>query len=63
MKNLVYLAVTADKYELPLALFNDYKEACKYSGKTKNSFKCSVSRNSLDRTNKCRYVSVKINEI
>lgn len=62
MKNFVYLAVTPDKYELPIALFNDWKEACKYSRKSHETFKCSVCRKSIDQKNKCRYIRVRLDK-
>lgn len=62
MKNFVYLAVTLDKYELPIAIFDNWQEACKYSGKSHNCFRCSVSRQRVDRKNKCRYIGVRIDK-
>lgn len=62
MKNIVYLAVTLDKYELPIAIFNDWKEACKYSGKSYETLRSSVSRQSIDVKNKCRYISVRLDK-
>ena len=60
MKKIVYLAVTLDKYELPIALFENWKEASVYSGKNHKSFNSSVCRQSVDHKNNCRYVSVKL---
>lgn len=57
---LVYMAVTPDKYELPMAIFENWKEASAYANKSHETFKCAVSKQTVDRKNKCRYVSVRI---
>lgn len=62
MKNIVYLAVTPDKYELPIAIFNNWKEACGFSGKSYDSLRSSIARQQVDRKNKCRYISVRLDK-
>ncbi len=61
MKNLVYLAVTADKYELPLALFENTREACDWSGKSLACFRSAICRKAECKRYKCKFVTVKLN--
>ena len=58
----LYMAVTTDKYELPLALFRDYKEMAKWSGRPEDSLKCAVTRNQEDKKQRCRYIKVYLEE-
>lgn len=60
--NIVYLAVTNDRYELPIAIFEDKKSLCQWALKTKSSMNSAISRNQVDHIFNCRYVSIKINE-
>lgn len=56
----VYLAISLDKYELPLAVFENIYEVCKFSNRTKDAIWSAISRNQIDRVNKCRYISIEI---
>ena len=63
MKGKIFLAVSIDKLEIPLALFESYKEMATWSGKSINTLKRDVCRSRVDRRNKCKYVKVSISEL
>ncbi len=60
MKKYVYMAVTPDKYELPIAFFDNVHKACEYSNKSQYVFWAAIRKQSIDKINKCKYVGVKI---
>lgn len=62
MKRYVYLAVTPDKYELPIAVFENIHSACKFSNKSQYVFWAAIRKQSIDKVNKCKYVSVIFDE-
>ena len=62
MKDKVYLAVTVDKYELPLAIFENYKEISDFNGRSIESNQSAVTRGSVDRKNHCKYIKVYLSE-
>jgi len=60
MKSYVYMAVTPDEYELPLAFFENIHKACEFSNKSQYVFWAAIRKQSIDKVHKCKYVSVKI---
>ena len=62
-KNRVFMAVSLDKYELPLAVFETIKEGAIYAGLSLAHFCRAVSLGSIDYKNKCRYVRVDLSEV
>lgn len=60
MKNTIYLAVTADVLELPLALFENINECVKWSSISKSKIYNCIYYKILDKQNKCYYVRVKL---
>lgn len=60
MKSYVYMAVTPDKYELPIALFEDIHKACEYSNKSQYVFWAAIRKQSIDKVKNCRYVGVNL---
>ena len=58
----LYMAVSVDKYELPMALFLNYKEMAQWSGRPEDSLKCAVTRNQEDKKRRCKYVKVYLEE-
>ena len=60
MKNYVILAVSNDDLELPIAMFLNYQEMMKYTGKTLNSCQCAVCRGTIDPKRKCRYIKINL---
>lgn len=60
MKNKVYMAVSVDKYELPIAIFNDIYEMCSWAGRTKKAMWSALTRQQIDRKFNCRYISVNL---
>lgn len=60
MKSNVYLAITPDKYELPIAFFEDVNEACEFSNKSQYVFWAAIRKQAVDKVNKCKYVRVNL---
>ena len=60
MKGYVYMAVTPDKYELPIAFFENIHKACEYSNKSQYVFWAAVRKRSIDKEKQCRYVSIRL---
>lgn len=54
----VYMAVTNDEYELPIAFFDNFKECCDYANKKKLNMRCAISRKSVNKEINCRFISV-----
>lgn len=54
----VFMAVTNDKYELPLALFETIREGANYAGMTRENFCQYVREQKVDMKNNCRYIRV-----
>lgn len=59
MKNVIWMAVTPDKYELPVAVADSAKELGMLLGKTANAIHSSMC-NARKRGNKSIYVKVVI---
>ena len=62
MKGKIYLAISLDKYELPLAVFECVKDIAIWSGLVNSALYKSIRRHSIDKKNKCRYVRVDISD-
>lgn len=60
--DFVYLAITNDEYELPIGIFLDIKELCKWSGKTKDTLASNICRQNVDLRYNCRYKRVFVGE-
>ena len=58
----VYLAITNDKYELPIAIFCDQSELSRWSERTKNHIRSAISRQNVDLRYNCRYKKVYIGD-
>lgn len=58
----IYMAVTADKYELPIAVFDSVLTLSRWSGRTKSSLFTALRRATMDKKLKCRYVKVEVND-
>lgn len=58
MPKKVYMACTADKYELPIAIFDNLQELSNWSNKSKNTCKQAIVRKSKDKNNNCYYEKI-----
>lgn len=57
-KNYVYLAIKNDKFELPIALFENIKQLAKYAEVSYKHACCMVSRKSVNRKLNCYFIKV-----
>ncbi|MBR4003967.1 MAG: hypothetical protein IKI95_07985 [Clostridia bacterium] len=60
-KNNLYLKVTADNLELILDFDSNIFNMCKVLGITKDGFYSGVRRNSINKTENCRYEILNLN--
>lgn len=60
--NRVYLAVTIDIFELPVAIFETIKEGADYCGCSRSDFCKRVKRGDIDYKNNCKYIKVDLAE-
>lgn len=58
----VYLAVTNDIYELPIAIFENIKEIAEFLKTSYDSACCMVTRHNVNRKHNCKFIKVDINE-
>ena len=58
----VYLAITNDKYELPIAIFLTANELTNWSERNKKTISCAITRQNVDRRYNCRYKKVYIGD-
>lgn len=58
----MYMAVTTDKYELPIAIGDTAGELGKIVGVSPNTIHSSISKNLSGKTRKMRFVKVKIDD-
>lgn len=58
----VYMAVTNNKYELPVALFDNLRALSFWSNKSIECLKTAISRGTADKKLNCKYVRVIIDE-
>ena len=54
----LYMAVTADKYELPLIVSDKIGDVAKYAGVSKNAVSTVICREYPERQGKIKYVKV-----
>lgn len=57
-ERFVYLAITCDKYELPIAVFDNLKQIASYANTTYASACCMVMRKTYNRQCKCKFIKV-----
>ena len=57
-KEVLYLAVELDKYELPMAVFDNIRELANWAGVSKTFAAYLIKYNLADLRNKCRYEKV-----
>lgn len=60
--NYVYLAITNDKYELPIAVFLTLDELSSWNNRSKNACYTAISREDKDRKYNCIYKKVFIGD-
>lgn len=58
MRESVILAITNDKYELPILLYNNTKQMAQDLGLSRKHCQCMISRNTVYGKLKCRFVRV-----
>lgn len=58
IKDIVFMAISLDKFEHCIAFFENSKEGAEYSGKTRSDFLKYVRRGDIDYKNNCRYIRV-----
>ncbi len=58
----LYMAVTADKYELPLIVSDKVKDIAKYSGTSERNIYQGISHNFPGRKTKIKFVRVDVND-
>ncbi len=54
----MYIAVTSDKYELPIAVADTSGELAKMLGTTRNNILSSISKNKSGKHSKVRYIKL-----
>lgn len=62
MKEKLYLAVTNDKYEFPIAVFDNCKQLSRWAKRSKDSLFSAIKRQSVDKKLHCRYERVEVDE-
>jgi hypothetical protein len=62
MKNRIYMKVTLDKYELPVAVAGSVPELAKILGVKTESIRSSLSIAKTGKFKRCRYVVVEVDE-
>lgn len=60
---MLYMVVTADKYELPLLVSHDIKEAAKFGGVTPSTVCGSVSRKCSGKRKGFKYIRIKVDDV
>ena len=58
----VYMVVTADEYELPLAVFDHLTEVGEYACRTPESINTSICRGNKDTALNVKYIRIDIKE-
>lgn len=59
----MYMAVTTDEYELPLAIGDTARELGKLVGVSANLIHSSISKNQTGKSRKMRFVKVEDSEV
>lgn len=60
MKRFVYMKVTPDKYELPIAIADTAQELARITGSSVNTIYSAISNYRAGRTKRSVYVQVEI---
>lgn len=58
----IYMAVTNDKYELPIMVCNTYQDLARRIGVNKNSLLSEISKGNRNVKNNCKFVKVIVEE-
>ena len=56
------MVVTADEYELPLAVFDHLAEVGEYAGRTPESINTSICRGNKDTRLNVKYIRIDLNK-
>jgi len=59
----MYMAITIDKYELPIAIFENIREVSAFANRSKSAIWAAIARKSIDRKKRCRYISINLEEL
>lgn len=59
---VIYMAVTPDKYELPIYVSDDLSEIADHFNITKNNLKSSISHNRSGLTTGRKFIRVKVED-
>ncbi len=62
MKYKLYLAVTPDRYELPIAVFDSVDEISNWANTSKNNVLTSICEDRRNLKNNCKFRRVIIDE-
>ena len=62
MKSIVWMALSQDKFSLPVAIADTAKELAELLGTTENAVKSEASKGRHGIIKKPRYISVRIDE-
>lgn len=58
----IYMIVTADELELPLAVFDSLKEVSEYTGRSRSSINTVICRGNKDIKLNCKYIRIDLKE-
>ena len=58
----LYIAVTSDKYELPIAVFDNISQLVKWANRPYGTIYENICRKREDKKNKCRYIKINIGD-
>lgn len=62
MRESVILAITDDKYELPILLYDNTRQMAQDLGLSREHCQCMISRNTVYGKLKCRFIRVYLDE-
>lgn len=62
MKNCVYMQVTPDEYELPMAVANSPRELSQITGFTVNQILSRISLNKSGKVKKRQFIKVEVSD-
>lgn len=58
----IYMAVTADKYELPLAVGRRVKDIADYGGVSESTVCANISRGCTGRKSGVKYIKIEVDD-
>lgn len=58
----IYMAVTADRYELPIAVFDSIQGLSQWRGKSKCVLHRAIQKKQKDQKLNCRYIKVEVSD-